>query len=114
MCLSWKLHGAEGLASVGAGAGAAAQWPHRSLTLRRVYPVTLLAPPAGETSYLSNSHGGPHVYLNLEDHVTYATGRVNHAFQAAVAFLRTHPSCRARLHWWGWAGAGRAGGGAEA
>ncbi|KAI8470601.1 MAG: POT family-domain-containing protein [Monoraphidium minutum] len=54
---------------------------------------------AGEESYLSPSAGGPALYINLEDHVSYATGRPNAAFQEVVSLLRTHKACRGRLHW---------------
>ena len=39
------------------------------------------------------------VYINLEDHVSYATKRPNEEFQEVIAFLRTHPNCKGRLHW---------------
>ena len=44
-----------------------------------------------------------------QDHESYATGRPNAEFQAVIHLLRTHPLCRARMHWragWG-AGAPR-------
>jgi hypothetical protein len=62
-------------------------------------PPPLSPQKTGEEAFLSPSNGGPVVYVNLEDHVSYATGRPNEEFQAVVSFLRTHPTCRGRLHW---------------
>ncbi len=53
----------------------------------------------GEDGYLSNTHGGPRLYMNMEDFVLYSTGRRNAAFQAMMDILRTSDKCKARLHW---------------
>jgi hypothetical protein len=53
----------------------------------------------GEDGYLSNTNGGPRMYMNLEDFVLYSTGRRNAAFQGIMNIFRTSDKCRARLHW---------------
>jgi hypothetical protein len=37
---------------------------------------------SAEGAYLSNANGGPRMFLNIEDHLTDSTGRVNARFQA--------------------------------
>jgi hypothetical protein len=37
---------------------------------------------SAEGAYLSNAHGGPRMFLNIEDHLADSTGRVNARFQA--------------------------------
>lgn len=32
---------------------------------------------AGERGYLSNTHNGPRMYINLEDYLSYATGKAS-------------------------------------
>lgn len=39
------------------------------------------------------------LYINIEDHVTYATGRPNEHFQAIMKVLRSPVCGPARLHW---------------
>jgi hypothetical protein len=66
------------------------------------YPTTLhmlLPLPTGEPFYLSPSHDGPVMYINIEDHLTYATGRPNTWFQGAIQVLRSPVCGPARLHW---------------
>lgn len=55
--------------------------------------------PAAETSYLSPASGEPVLYINIEDHVSYAIRRTNDDFQAIMQILRS-PVCGGRLHWW--------------
>ncbi|GMH44322.1 hypothetical protein BSKO_12256 [Bryopsis sp. KO-2023] len=50
-----------------------------------------------EDAYLSNTNGGPRVYFNMEDYVSYNTKVVNARFQRTIELLRTR--CNARLHW---------------
>jgi hypothetical protein len=58
---------------------------------------------AGERAYLSNSHGGPRMYVNIEDYLSHATGRVNKEFQ--VSGLAFAPLAGCGLSWYstGWA-----------
>jgi len=37
---------------------------------------------SAEGAYMSNAHGGPRMFLNIEDHLADSTGRVNARFQA--------------------------------
>jgi hypothetical protein len=54
---------------------------------------------AAENAYLSPAHGEPVLYINIEDHVSYATGKPNQGFDAIMKILRS-PTCGpARLHW---------------
>lgn len=53
----------------------------------------------GEDGYLSNTNGGPRMYMNLEDFVLYSTGVRNAAFQGIMNLFRTSDNCKARLHW---------------
>lgn len=52
---------------------------------------------AEEAAYLSNTHGGPRVYINLEDYLRYNTRKENWRFQRVIALFRE--KCHARLHW---------------
>ena len=52
---------------------------------------------AEEDAYLSNTHGGPRVYVNLEDYLRHNTGNENKRFQRVIELFRT--KCNARLHW---------------
>jgi hypothetical protein len=74
-------------------------------TDRLLSPLLSLScsPPAAENSYLSPANGEPVLYINIEDHVSYATGRTNDDFQAIMQILRS-PVCSGRLHWWVWQG----------
>lgn len=51
-----------------------------------------------EDAYLSNTHGGPRLYINMEDYITSAalTGRSPN-FQAVMGLFRE--KCAARMHW---------------
>lgn len=53
----------------------------------------------GEEDYLSPTHGGPRMYLNIEDYYTHSTRYSdNPRFAAAVRVLRSG-TCGGRLHW---------------
>lgn len=39
------------------------------------------------------------MYVNLEDHMTYATGKANEDFQAVLRVFRSPVCGSARLHW---------------
>lgn len=52
---------------------------------------------AEEEAYLSNTHGGPRAYFNMEDYISYNTKRDNNRFLRIVDLFRTR--CNARLHW---------------
>ncbi|KAK9825646.1 hypothetical protein WJX81_004482, partial [Elliptochloris bilobata] len=52
---------------------------------------------SGEGAYLANTHGGPRVFVNLEDDLSGNTGRPNARFQEVVRIFRQE--CGARLHW---------------
>lgn len=54
---------------------------------------------AAESPYLSPANGEPVLYINIEDHVSYATGKPNQAFQATMALLRSPVCGPARMHW---------------
>lgn len=70
------------------------------------HTLTCLPPPlvnpgvlAAENAYLSPANGEPVLYINIEDHVTYATGKPNEDFQAILNILRSPVCGPARLHW---------------
>ena len=44
-----------------------------------------------EQAYLSNAHGGPRMFVNLEDHVSRQTGQPNQPF--LVSFLLNNTRC---------------------
>ncbi|KAK9839103.1 hypothetical protein WJX74_009638 [Apatococcus lobatus] len=50
-----------------------------------------------EQAYLANAHGGPRMFVNMEDHVSRQTGQPNHPFLQMVGLFRD--KCQARLHW---------------
>jgi len=64
-------------------------------------PTTFFRFISGEPFYLSNTQGGPRLYVNMEDFVT-PNGAPNPWFDRVVEIFLT--SCDARLHWgkWGW------------
>ena len=37
-----------------------------------------------EEAYLSNCNDGPRFLINLDDHLSYPPGRINHDFQASL------------------------------
>jgi hypothetical protein len=49
---------------------------------------------AGERAYLSNTQGGPRMYINIEDYLTYATGKTNKEFQVGALVLSTTAALR--------------------
>lgn len=56
---------------------------------------------AGDDAYLAQTHGGPRLFLNIEDYLVYAeggSGAPNHDFQAVWGVLRG-PVCKGRMHW---------------
>jgi hypothetical protein len=63
---------------------------------------TLLRFTTGEDAYLSNTHGGPRMWANLEDFLT-PSGEKNWRFQKVIDIMMTR--CGGRLHWGkaGWA-----------
>ena len=44
---------------------------------------------SAERAYLANAHGGPRMFVNIEDHLSWNTGRANTRFQARSAVLFT-------------------------
>eukprot|EP00210_Caulerpa_lentillifera_P006113 g5840.t1 len=50
-----------------------------------------------EDAYLSNTHGGPRMFINLEDYVSYNSGNGNKQFDRVIELFRK--KCNARLHW---------------
>ncbi|KAK9838533.1 hypothetical protein WJX81_005953 [Elliptochloris bilobata] len=52
---------------------------------------------SAEGAYLSNAHGGPRMFFNIEDHLKDNTGHVNARFQEVMRIFRQ--DCGARLHW---------------
>ncbi|CAL8469269.1 g8810 [Coccomyxa elongata] len=50
-----------------------------------------------ETPYLSNSHGGARMFVNLEDHVSHTLKKPNLEFEKVVRYFIEE--CDARLHW---------------
>jgi hypothetical protein len=54
---------------------------------------------AAENAYLSPANGEAVLYINLEDHVSYATGKPNEDFQAIMQILRSPVCGPGRLHW---------------
>ena len=40
---------------------------------------------SAERAYLANAHGGPRMFVNIEDHLSANTGRPNTRFQARSA-----------------------------
>ena len=51
-----------------------------------------------EDGYLSYTHGEPRMFVNMEEFVTYSTGRRNPAFQEIIRLFKELPECRGRLH----------------
>ncbi|RMZ54692.1 hypothetical protein APUTEX25_003070 [Auxenochlorella protothecoides] len=51
----------------------------------------------GEEFYLSPTHGGPRMYINIEDYISRSTGKPNTQFQTVIQLFRE--KCGARLHW---------------
>jgi hypothetical protein len=53
---------------------------------------------ASEEAYLSNTHGGPRLYINMEDYISAAAMSGNNPrFQQVMGLFRD--KCNARLHW---------------
>jgi hypothetical protein len=52
---------------------------------------------SGEEFYISNTHGGPRMYVNMEDYVSRSTGKPNVEFQRVITLFMQR--CSARLHW---------------
>jgi FAD/FMN-containing dehydrogenase len=53
---------------------------------------------SGEEFYISNTNGGPRMYINMEDYISRSNGNiVNTQFQKVIALFRE--KCGARLHW---------------
>ncbi len=52
---------------------------------------------SGEEFYLSNTHGGPRMYVNIEDYVSKSSNSPNRQFNRVVELFRQR--CGARLHW---------------
>ncbi|KAK9823265.1 hypothetical protein WJX72_001448 [[Myrmecia] bisecta] len=50
-----------------------------------------------EDAYLSNAHGEPRMFVNVEDHLSRQTGVDNVPFLGLVQLLRQQ--CAARMHW---------------
>jgi hypothetical protein len=63
--------------------------------------TTLIRFVSGEPFYLSNTHGGPRLYVNMEDYIAL-NGGLNPWFDRVVDIFLN--KCNARLHWgkWGW------------
>lgn len=53
---------------------------------------------SGEPFYIAPTHGGPRMYLNIEDWLSLSTGKLNQAYDDVLKTLRG-PDCRGRLHW---------------
>lgn len=55
-----------------------------------------------EDFYLSPTHGGPRMYVNMEDYLSLSTGQPNQQFNEIVKLFLD--KCDARLHWgkYGW------------
>ena len=51
----------------------------------------------GQDYYLSPTHGGARMYVNMEDYLTKSTGKPNEKFNRVVELFMTR--CQARLHW---------------
>ena len=51
-----------------------------------------------EDGYLSYTHGGPRVFVNMEEFVQYSTGRRNRGFQEIIRLFKDLPECSGRLH----------------
>lgn len=53
---------------------------------------------SGEEYYISNTNGGPRMYINMEDYISRSNGDVvNTQFQKVISLFRE--KCSARLHW---------------
>ncbi|KAK9908511.1 hypothetical protein WJX75_008992 [Coccomyxa subellipsoidea] len=52
---------------------------------------------SGETPYLSNTNGGPRMFVNLEDHLSHTLKKPNLEFERIVRYFVDE--CDARLHW---------------
>jgi hypothetical protein len=52
---------------------------------------------SGEDFYLSPTHGGPRMYVNMEDYVSRSSGKPNDKFGKVVDLMLTQ--CQGRLHW---------------
>jgi hypothetical protein len=51
----------------------------------------------GEEFYISNTHGGPHMYVNIEDYLSLSTNKPNEKWDRIAELFLTR--CNARLHW---------------
>jgi hypothetical protein len=51
----------------------------------------------GEDFYISNTQGGPRMYVNIEDYLGLTTGKPNTKWNRVVELFLTR--CAARLHW---------------
>ena len=55
-----------------------------------------------EEFYISNSNEEPHMWINMEDHISLSSGQPNYKWDRVVELFRER--CDARLHWgkYGW------------
>ena len=52
---------------------------------------------SGQDYYISNTHGGPRMYVNIEDYLSLTTGKPNTKFDRVVEIFLNR--CKARLHY---------------
>ena len=47
----------------------------------------------GEEAYLANTNGGPRMFFNIEDHLSFSTGVDNTMFQVMLSDLLVTQAC---------------------